>query len=66
MVSSTEVDVPQSWENLFTYLSQRWFDDEDLNEEVTDRLNVTLEKRLSFSEKKKSSLQSQEKSSTES
>ena len=25
----TEVNIPQSWENLFTYLSQHWFDDKD-------------------------------------
>ena len=43
MVSSTEVNVPQSWESVFTYLSQCWFDDEDLNEDVANRLNVTLE-----------------------
>ena len=48
---------------MFTYSTQSWFDDEDLNEEVADWLDVTLEKRLDVSEKKKkSSVQSQNES----
>ena len=59
MVLSTEVDVPQSWENLFTYSSQHWFEEKDLDEEVADRLDVSLENRIKISENKKSSVQSQ-------
>ena len=59
-VSSTEVDVSQSWKNLFTYLTQQWFDEEDLNEEVSDRLDVSLENRMNVLENGKSSAQSQQ------
>ena len=56
-VSSTEVDVPQSWEKLSTYSTQLWFEEEDFNEEVSDRLDVLLENRM-----RKSSVQSQHES----
>ena len=52
-VSSTEVDVPQSWENLFTYSTQHWFEEEDFNEEVADWLDVSLENRMKISENKR-------------
>ena len=56
-VSSTEVDVPQSWENLFNYSSQRWFEEDDLDEDVAEKLDASLENRVS--EDKKSSVKSQ-------
>ena len=58
-MSSTEVDVPQSWENLFTYSTQRWFEEDVFNEEVANRLDVLLENCMKISENKKSSVQSQ-------
>ncbi len=51
---------------MFTYSSQCWFDDDNLNEDVADRLDVTLENRMNILEKKNSSVQSQKKGSVQS
>ena len=37
---------------------QRWFEEEDFDEEVANRLDVSLENRMMTSENKKSSVQS--------